>query len=189
MIIGIQGGKGSFSESATKQFIERQKLDRFELSYLITSEKVLTAVENGQIDYGIFAIENSRGGVVLESIKALAAHRCRIIDMFHIRVEQNLLTASPNVKINDIIAIHSHRQALRQCREYLADHFWSCSLIEEDDTAEAARRLKEGQLPPTAAVIANKSCVELYNLTLFAENIHDLKNNLTLFLAVAQLEN
>lgn len=188
MIIGIQGGRGSFSEQAAKQFIERQKLKHFELSYLITSENVLAAVEDGKVDYGIFAIENSRGGVVLESIKALAVHRCRIVDMFHIRVEQNLLTVSPDIKINDITEIHSHRQALRQCREYLADYFWSCSLVEEDDTAEAARRLKEGKIAKTAAVIANRDCAKLYGLTLFAENIHDLKNNLTLFLAVTRLE-
>ncbi|MFK3617889.1 prephenate dehydratase domain-containing protein, partial [Coxiella burnetii] len=59
-----------------------------------------------------------------------------------------------------------------------------CPLIEENDTAESARRLKAGELPKTAAVIANKACAEIYNLQLLKENIHDLKNNLTLFLGV-----
>ena len=58
------------------------------------------------------------------------------------------------------------------------------SLIEADDTAEAARRLSEGVLPKTAAVIGNKNCADLYNLKIIEQDIHDLKNNLTLFLGV-----
>ena len=84
--------------------------------------------------------------------------------------------------------IHSHQQALRQCKDYLSEHFWSRPLIEEDDTAEAARRLAEGKLPPNAAVIANEACAELYNLEILEKSIHDLKHNLTLFLGIKKLE-
>ena len=61
-------------------------------------------------------------------------------------------------------------------------------MIEEDDTAEAARRLSEGKLPKTAGVIANKSCANLYGLDILQESIHDLKHNLTLFLGIKRLE-
>lgn len=56
--------------------------------------------------------------------------------------------------------------------------------MEEDDTAMAAKRLKEGALPPTAAVIASKACADLYGLVILQKDIHDLKNNLTLFVAI-----
>lgn len=184
--IGVQGAKGSFSEVAGHAFAEREKFSESDIVYLISSKNVLHAVDKGKVEYGVFAMENAQGGVVIESVKALAEHRCKIVDMFHVRIAQNLLTL-PGVKAPEITEIHSHQQALRQCREYLADHFWSCPLIEEDDTAEAARRLKEGKLPKTAAVIANRSCAEIYDLELFEEDIHDLKNNLTLFLAVEKL--
>ncbi len=182
--IGIQGNKGSFSEVAANNFARSNEMEAFELEYLISSENVLAAVENKQVDVGIFAMENSRGGVVLESVKALAKHQCQILDMFHIPISQNLLTLE-NTSIDTITEIHSHRQALRQCRDFLTNYFWGLPLVEEDDTAEAARRLSEGELPKTAAVIANKSCAELYNLEVLQKDIHDLKNNLTLFLAVA----
>ena len=185
MKIGIQGNKGSFSEIAAQVFMERQQIKNGEIDYLISSEPVLQAVETGQVTYGIIAIENAQGGVVIESVKALAEHRCEIIDMFHILVKQNLL-ALPGTRIDQIKSIHSHQQALRQCRNFLADHFWGLPLIEENDTAEAARRLKEHLLPNTAGVIANKACADLYGLTILAEDIHDLKNNLTLFLGVKQ---
>ncbi len=184
--IGIMGGKGSFSEQAAYVFAENHGIESFSLEYLISSESVLDAVEKEDVNYGIFAMENAQGGVVIESVEALAKHRCTIVEMFHIPVDQNLLGLQGS-HIGDITEIHSHQQALRQCRNYLAEHFWTRPLIETDDTAEAARRLSEGKLEKTAAVIANKACAELYDLAILQDSIHDLKHNLTLFLGVKKL--
>ena len=186
MKIGIQGAIGSFSEEASKKFIENHGIKNPEIKYLISSEDVLTSVENRKVDYGIFAMENAQGGVVIESVEALALHKCKIIEMFHIPIEQNLLTLE-NVNIGDITEIHSHRQALRQCNDYLSENFWTRPLIEADDTAESARRLSENKLSKTAAVIANKACAKLHNLKIIKESIHDLKHNLTLFIGVTAL--
>ncbi len=147
---------------------------------------MLHGVENGVTEYGVFAMENAQGGVVIESVEALAKYRCEIVEMFHITVNQNLLGLT-GTNIGDVTEIHSHQQALRQCKDYLSEHFWTRPLIEEDDTAEAARRLSEGKLPPTAGVIANKACADLYGLEILQESIHDLKHNLTLFLGVKHL--
>ncbi len=185
--IGIQGGKGSFSEEASSIFARNHGLDQIELEYLINSENVLAAVEQGTVDYGIFAMENAQGGVVIESVEALANHRCSIVEMFHVPISQCLL-ARRGVFLGDVSEIHSHQQALRQCRNYLAEHFWTRPLVEQDDTAEAARRLKEGKIPKTAGVIAPHHCADLYGLVVLEENIHDLKNNLTLFLGINKFE-
>ena len=183
--IGIQGAKGSFSEEAAIRFAENHGIKEYKIKYLISSESVLSNVENSGIDYGIFAMENAQGGVVIESVEALANHRCKIIEMFQIPIEQNLLGLK-GINIGDITQIHSHQQALRQCKNYLSDNFWTRPLIEEDDTAEAARRLSEKKLPETAAVIANRSCAELYGLEILQESIHDLKHNLTLFIGITK---
>ncbi len=186
--IGIQGGKGSFSEEAAYEFAKNHGLDDFSVEYLISSESVLASVEKETVAYGVFAMENAQGGVVIESIEALAKHRCEIVEMFYIPISQNLL-GRHGVHMGDVTEIHSHQQALRQCKDYLSEHFWTRPLIEEDDTAESARRLAEGKLPETAAVIANKSCADLYELAILQEDIHDLKHNLTLFLGVKNPEN
>ncbi len=185
--IGIQGGNGSFCHEASVNFSKNHGIEKYKIEFLITSEKVLNAVENGKVDFGIFAMENAQGGVVLESVVALAHYKCEIVEMFYIPISQNLL-ARRGVFVGDVTEIHSHQQALRQCRDYLSEHFWTRPLIEEDDTAEAARRLKEGKLPKTAAVIAPKSCADLYGLVILQEDIHDLKNNLTLFIGIKKLE-
>ena len=136
-------------------------------------------LESDQTDYGVIAMENAQGGVVIESVEALANYRCSIIEMFHITVDQNLLGLS-GMNVGDITA-------LRQCKDFLSEFFWTRPLIEEDDTAESARRLSEGKLPKTAGVIANKACAKLYGLEILQESIHDLKHNLTLFLGVKKL--
>ena len=184
--IGIQGGKGSFSEAAGETFARNHGIENFEIIFQITSEMVLERVENGSTEFGIFAMENAQGGVVIESVEALAVHRCKIVEMFHIPISQNLL-ALHDVFLGDVTEIYSHQQALRQCQNYLSKHFWTRPLIESDDTAEAARRLSEGKLPETAAVIGNKNCAELYDLKIIEEDIHDLKDNLTLFLGIEAL--
>jgi len=186
-LIGIQGGRGSFSEEAAKVFAGNNGIDPFEMDYLISSEKVLSAVENNNVKYGVFAIENAKGGVVIESVEALAKHKCKIIEMFHISISQNLLV-KPDMLIGNITEIYSHQQALRQCRDFLAEHFWTRPLIEADDTAESARRLSEGKIPETAAVVASKYCADLYGLSILQEDIQDLKNNLTLFVGIQKLE-
>lgn len=185
--IGIMGGMGSFSEQAAHEFAQNHGIEKYEMDYLITTECALSAVEFGDVDFGIFAMENAQGGVVIESVEAMAHHLCEIVEMFYIPISQNLI-ARRGVNIGDITAVHSHQQALRQCREYLAEHFWTRPLIEEDDTAEAARKLKDGKLPKSVAVIANKSCADLYGLVIIKENIQDLKNNLTLFIGVKKME-
>ena len=186
--IGIQGGKGSFSEEAAKIFAKNHGVEDCEICYLISSAAVLKGVESDAVEFGVFAMENAQGGVVIESVESLAQHRCKILEMFHVFVNQNLL-ALPGMHIGDITEIHSHQQALRQCKDYLSEHFWTRPLIEADDTAEAARRLREGKLPKTAAVIGSDYCSELYELNIVEKGIHDLKNNLTLFLGVEKMEN
>ena len=87
--IGIQGGQGSFSEEAANIFCKNHGLTNFKIIYQISSEHVLSEVETGKTDYGIFAMENAQGGVVIESVEALSKYRCDIIEMFHIPVNQN----------------------------------------------------------------------------------------------------
>jgi prephenate dehydratase len=186
--IGLQGAKGSFSEEAAGIFAKNHGIERFEFKYLISSKNVLKALENNEIDFGIIAMENAQGGVVIESVKALANHKCDIIEMFHLQIGQNLLV-KPGIHLGQITGIHSHQQALRQCKNYLSEHFWTRPLVETDDTAEAARRLSEGKLPNTVGVIGSKFCSELYSLTILEEDIHDLKNNLTLFLGLKNFGN
>ena len=107
--------------------------------------------------------------------------------MFYIEISQNLM-AKENISLGEIEEVHSHEQALKQCKDYLAEKFWSKKLVETDDTAKSAQDLSLDKLSDNVAVIASKQCAEKYGLNIIEHDIHDLKKNLTLFLAVERLD-
>lgn len=157
-----------------------------EIVPLVTAEKVLTAVEDGSITIGIFPIENSNGGVVIEAVHAMAAHRFTIERMFEVDIHHNLLV-KPGITSAHIDCITSHDQAIKQCRMYLKRVWPHVDIAEYEDTAAAAKALHEGELPDTTAVIAPKQCAKLYDLEVLEESIQDLKFNYTTFIAATKL--
>ncbi len=185
--IGIQGLQGSFCEMAALHYLNTENISDYQLCYLINSHSVLKHLSEDQSDIGIFAIENSTGGVVYETIHALAHYNCHIECFFSIPITQNLLVKTGTTK-DKITAIHSHQQALAQCQGYLSRHFKHAKQIEEEDTAYAAKQLAHNQLSANAAVIGNKACAELYNLTILEKTINDLNDNQTLFIAATALK-
>lgn len=178
--IGVSGARGSFSEQAAHDYLKKYTDEHGELAYLVSVENVLTALQKKEIDKGIFPIENSNGGIVIEAVYAMAAHVFAIERLFEIDVHHNLLAAK-GAKPDNITAITSHDQALKQCRMYLKRKWPGVSIDVYADTAKAAEDLGKGVLPPTTAVIAPRRCVALYNLDVLEESIQDLKFNYTTF--------
>ena len=91
LTLGVMGIRGSFSEEAALEYARDNNLGEVEIVELLNTEKVLRSVEAGEVDIGIFALENSNGGVVYESVYAMAAHRFRVVDLFEIDVNHTLL--------------------------------------------------------------------------------------------------
>ena len=57
-------------------------------------------------------------------------------------------------------------------------------LVEWIDTAQAAKDLASGVLPPDTAVIAPAKSAQLYGLDIIAKGIQDVHPNLTTFIIV-----
>ena len=183
MNIGIAGASGSFSEEAAHDYIRKNGISEYAIEYLLNAKNVLSYLDEGKIDLGVFAIENSNGGVVVEYLPAIAEHTFSIKNIFEIPVAHMLLVV-PGTQREDITTISSQDQALRQCRTYLKRSWPDAEVLEYVDTATAAKDLGGGVLPKTTAVIAPRSCAALYNLDILEESIQDLKFNFTTFLAV-----
>lgn len=177
MRIGISGAPGSFSQEAALKYDGGA-----EIVFLVSVENVLAELEKGTIERGVFPIENSTGGIVIEAVYAMAKHQFEIEKLFEIEVNQNLLVHK-GVTASDITTITSHDQALKQCRMYLKRMWPTTDLVPYADTALAAKDLKEGVLPKTTAVIASQKAAELYGLDVLDEKIQDLKFNYTVFVA------
>ena len=186
MKIGVMGAHGSFSEKAGEMYITQGNIHDAEILPLISAEAVLTAVENKDCDKGIFPIENSNGGIVIEAVHAMAKHRFTIEKMFELDVHHMLLV-KPGITASHITAIASHDQALKQCRMYIRRIWPEADVIPYADTAKAAEALATGVFPDTTAVIAPRGCATLYNLSILEESIQDLKFNYTTFVVAVPL--
>lgn len=181
MRVGISGAPGSFSQEAALKFDPNA-----DIVFLVSVENVLAELENGSIERGVFPIENSTGGIVIEAVYAMAKHQFEIEKLFEIEVNQNLI-AQKGVTSSDITAITSHDQALKQCRMYLKRMWPAIDLVPYADTALAAQHLAEGILPQSTAVIASARAAEMYQLDILDEKIQDLKFNYTVFIAAKKV--
>ncbi len=183
--IGVSGAPGSFSEEAALDYAHKIGLKNFKVEYLITVENVLASLEDGTISMGIFPIENSNGGIVIESVYAMAKHRFHVKKIFEIEIQMNLLVKK-GTTASKIRKILSHDQALKQCRMYLKRKWPKMKIEEYPDTAKAAEDLANGILPATVAVIASKAAANRYRLDILEESIQDLKFNYTSFVAAVR---
>ncbi len=186
--VGIQGGKGSFNEEACRAYCTQHNIAAYEIKYLYTSRNVLQALHKGEIERGVFAIQNAVGGVVMETIQALSEFDCEIVEIFDIVISHCLLIR-PGVTFADIDTIISHPQALAQCRSTLKARYPHLRQISGEgdlvDQALCAQHLAEGKLPPNYAVLAPGVCADLYHLHTQDRNLQDLgAKNLTTFVWV-----
>lgn len=179
------GARGSFSEEAGRTYAAKAGIKKFEIAYLINAERVLSALEAGEIDIAIFPIENSNGGIVLEAVHAMAKHNFHIQKIFEIDIHHNLLVRK-GTKAGQIKKITSHDQAIKQCRMYLKRQWPEVDIEVYEDTAKAAADLASGKLPKTTAVIASRAAAKLYKLDILEESIQDLKFNYTSFIAATK---
>lgn len=180
MKIGVMGARGSFSEQAGLFYAKREQLENAEIIPLVSAENVLSALNKGEIDRGVFPIENSNGGIVIEAVYAMAKHSFEIELMFEMDIHHMLLV-KPNVTASHIDTISSHDQAIKQCRMYIKRTWPDADILPYADTAKAAEDLAAGILPDTTAVIASMQAAEMYGLQVLEESIQDLKFNYTTF--------
>ncbi|MDF3055557.1 MAG: chorismate mutase [Gammaproteobacteria bacterium] len=182
---GLSGDIASFSEEAALAYAKKAQID-MEPFYLMDMEGVLAALENQEIDLGIFPVMNLTGGLVNVAFEAMGKHLFQPVDELWLDVQQCLITL-PGKQKEDIQSIVSHSQGLAQCQHYLAHHFSHIAQMEWIDTAKAAKDLSENKLSADTAVIASARAAEYYGLSIFERAIQDAQPNHTIFVIVAPL--
>ena len=184
--LGVSGIEGSFSEEAALLYTKRVGI-KPSLVYLNDMEGVLTAIETGQIDIGIFPVVNLRGGLVKSAFLAMGNHLFTPIDELWLEVRHCLLVV-PGTTFNQIKKIVSHPQGLAQCENYLQEKLKEVERVESINTAKAAKDLAEGNLSSCTAVIAAEHAAQMYHLEVLAKNIQDSNPNLTAFILAKKHE-
>lgn len=124
------------------------------------------------VDLGQFALANSTGGLVDETIRVLGYYHWDYVTHYAMKIEHCIL-ARIGSTLEDISIIMAHEQAIKQCRNNLVKLYPEKILQsgegEWSDNARIARGLAHSELPKHVGCLGHRSLAELYGLQVLAE--------------------
>lgn len=177
--IAIQGIATSFHEVAAITHFQ-EPISTIEC---LSFHALCESLKKGEADYAVMAIENSIAGSILPNYFLLQEYHFSIIGEVYLPIHMHLL-AMPGVTLADVKTIESHPMAIRQCSDYLYK-LKGVQLVESEDTALSARKVKEQKLKTTAA-IANEYAARKFGLRILEKRIETHKKNFTRFLILTR---
>jgi prephenate dehydratase len=176
-VISFQGSPGAYSDMAC-----RAAFPDMTTIPCPSFEDTFAAVSEGRARLAMIPIENSTAGRVADNHHLLPESGLHIIGEFFQKVDHQLL-APKGASLESIRTVHSHVQALSQCRKYLRAA--GLKPATHADTAGAAAEVAE-RGDPTRAAIASTLAAEIYGLQVLKSDIQDLPHNITRFLVMAE---
>ena len=176
-IFSFQGVNGAYSELAGKKiYSESHSLP------CKTFEEMFEAVRKNEAEVALVPIENSRAGRVADTQRLIPESKLKIIGEYFLEVNHCLL-AIPGTNINEIKRVHSHEQAIAQCRNNIIKN--KKDMIVAADTAGAAKMISEMKSKEDAA-IASSLAAKTYSLDILQKNFQDSEVNITRFLIMSK---
>ncbi len=177
--IAIQGTYGSYHDIAAHLLFEQEKID---LICCKSFADVFKVLESTPDTLGLLAIENTIAGSLLYNNELMRQSNTQIIGEQKLRIS-HCFACLPDEDWDDLTEVNSHPIALMQCRAFLNDHP-HLKVVEGEDTALSAKRIKEEQLRGHAA-ICSEAAAKLYGMKILEKGIETNKHNFTRFLLVA----
>ncbi len=172
----FQGVKGAYSELAGYSLYPNHQ--SFPCK---TFEEMFLSVKNKKADLAIVPIENSKAGRVADTQRLIPESKLKIIGEYFLEVNHCLL-ASHSTNLDNIKRIHSHEQAITQCRNNIIKH--NKEMVVAADTAGAAKMVSELNNTEDAA-IASQLAADTYNLKIIQNSFQDSEKNITRFLIMS----
>ena len=177
--IAFQGELGANSHIACRDVYPDYQAVPF-----ATFDEGFAALENGAVDLAMLPVENSTAGRVADIHHLLPQFKVHIIGEYFLPVRHQLLVL-PGVSLTEIATVHSHPQALDQCRTALRS--LGLTGVPALDTAGSAREVAElGDR--TRACLASRLAAEVYGLEILRENVEDTDHNTTRFVILSKEE-
>lgn len=175
----FQGVEGAYSYAAMRTYFDEE----IRSYHVKTWRDAMKDVAAGRADYAVLPIENSTAGIVADMYDLLMEYNLFIVGEQIIRVEHVLL-GNPGTTLSDIRRVCSHPQGLAQCKKYIEQHP-SWKKVEVENTAGAAKRVKE-EADPALAAIASREAGKVFGLEVLAENICENDQNSTRFIILGK---
>jgi len=179
--IAYLGPEGSFTHQAAESRFGAMS-DYLSLGSI---EAVFKTLEASRAKFGVVPIENSRDGVVGETLDLLGKSSVKIVAELYMPIHMAFATKAE--KIQDIKRIYSKDKGFGQCREFLQEHgLENMEHIPVESTAKAAILAAKD---PEAAAICSHIAAKLYAVPTLFENIEDTHNNATRFFILSDFKN
>ena len=170
--IAFQGSLGAYSHLACREVYP----DLVPLA-CATFDDAFGAVAEGRAGRAMIPIENSLAGRVADIHHLLPDSDLYIVAEHFQRVRHQLL-APRGASLKGLKTVHSHLQALSQCRNFIRRHELQPQV--HADTAGAAADIAErGDAAESA--IASTLAAEIYGLDVLEADIEDAQHNTTRF--------
>ena len=153
-----------------------------ELVPVATVAAAVEAVERGEADAAVCAIENALEGPVAETLAILQREDPTLMIAAEIVIAiRHALVGPPGLNPADVGIVYSHPQALAQCRQHLAEIVPRAQPVAALSTAAA---IEAAASESNALAIGNARAAELYSAQIYDADISDQPNNQTRFIVL-----
>jgi len=185
MRVAFLGPAGTFSEQALQLAAGGSAYEPLPVA---TIHAAVAAVESGESERAFVPFENSIEGTVRPTLDALAfdTDRVRIVGEFDHRVHQTLIAAAP-IGLDAVELVLSHPQGAAQCAGFLRAELGAAAVETVSSTSEAVRRVTGAPERPWAALGAAQAAAA-YGGVVLRENVEDVRDNVTRFVWLADVE-
>jgi len=179
--VAYLGPEGTFTHQAAESRFGAMS----EYVSLNSIEAVFKELESKRVKFGVVPIENSRDGVVGETLDLLARSSVKIVAEIFMPIHISFATKATSLK--DIKKIYSKDKGFGECREFLAEY--GLSNVEQIPVESTAKAAILASKDPHSAAICSHIAAKLYNVPVLYENIEDVHDNMTRFVILSDFKN
>jgi len=179
--IAYLGPEGTFTHQAAESRFGAMS-DYLSLSSI---QAVFKTLEAKRAKFGVVPIENSKDGIVGETLDLLSKSSVKIVAELYMPIHMSFVTQATS--LDKITKIYSKDKGFGQCREFLSEHgLINVEQIPVESTAKAAVLASQDE---TSAAICSHIAAKLYNVPTMFENIEDEHDSSTRFVILSDFKN
>lgn len=179
--IAYLGPEGTFTHQAAESRFGAMS-DYISVSSI---QSVFKTLESKRAKFGVVPIENSKDGIVGETLDLLAKSSVKIVAELYMSIHMSFVTKA--TKLENIKKIYSKDKGFGQCREFLSEYgLINIEHIPVESTAKAAILASQD---PNSAAICSHIAAKLYGVPTMFENIEDEHDSSTRFVILSDFKN
>ncbi len=184
-LIGIQGGLGSYNDTAIRLYLKKD-YNQERIIFLDSTPNVFKALNDGEIRYGQFAVYNNRSGLYMESLNYIAQNVFTVVENYRIPVNHALMIHTDQT-LDKITRIVTHKEVVKQCKKSIQERYRHLELEytigKLIDPSDIAFKIATESLD-NVAVIGNPTLAEIYHLQVADRNLSDDPDSQSTFLLI-----